>query len=126
MAPEKIRRVVFCSGQVYYDLVQEREKRGINDIAIMRVEQLSPWPFRSLEKELKPYKNAEMTWCQEENKNGGVWSFAEPRFRNLLKHMNHKQTEITYAGRPTNASPSTGFGGVHKKQLDDLLNKALA
>jgi len=62
-----------------------------------------------------------LTWCQEENKNGGVWSFAEPRFRNQLKKMGHKHTEISYAGRGINASPSTGFGSVHKQQLADLL-----
>ena len=125
VANDKVRRVVFCSGQVYYDLTSERAKREIKDVAIVRVEQLSPWPFRSIERELVKYKNAELTWCQEENKNGGVWSFAEPRFRNQLKQMKSKTTEISYAGRAINASPSTGFGGVHKQQLGDLLEKAL-
>ncbi len=91
----------------------------------MRVEQLSPWPFRSIHAELNKYPNAEITWCQEENKNGGVWSFAEPRFRNQLRQIGHKTREINYAGRQINASPSTGFGGVHKQQLSQLLEDAL-
>lgn len=122
---DKVRKVVFCSGQVYYDLIAERTKRGMNDVALVRVEQLSPWPFRSIEAELNRYKNAELVWCQEENKNNGVWSFAEPRFRNQLKQMGRKDVDINYAGRDINASPSTGFGAVHKQQLVNLVNDAL-
>lgn len=62
-ADDKVRKVVFCSGQVYYDLIAERTKRGMNDVALVRVEQLSPWPFRSIEAELNRYKNAELVWC---------------------------------------------------------------
>lgn len=123
---DKMRKVIFCSGQVYYDVLAERAKRQQKDVAIVRVEQLSPWPFRSLEKELVKYPNAEYVWCQEENKNGGVWSFAEPRFRNQLKSMGRKNVDISYAGRDLNASPSTGFGAVHKQQLVDLVDTALA
>jgi len=71
---------------------------------------------------LEHYPNADYTWCQEENKNGGVWSFAEPRFRNQLKSMGRKNVDITYVGRDINASPSTGFGSVHKQQLHDLIS----
>ena len=119
-----MRRVVFCSGQVYYDLVAERTKREIKDIAIVRVEQLAPWPFRSIEKELDKYKNAQITWCQEENKNNGAFFFAEPRFRSQLKSKGRKDTDIEYAGREINASPATGFGSIHKEQLAKLLEKA--
>ena len=73
---------------------------------------------------LQKYKNATVTWCQEENKNNGVWSFAEARFRAQLEHLKHKQTEINYAGRARNASPATGYGAVHKEQLTNLLNQA--
>lgn len=125
VADSKVRKVILCSGQVYYDLIGEREKRQINDVAIIRVEQLSPWPFRSIGANLERYPNAEITWCQEETKNGGVWSFAEPRLRNQLSHMEHKHREIAYAGRSSNASPSTGFGSVHKAQLAKLLEEAL-
>jgi len=125
IAEDKVRKVVFCSGQVYYDLSAERNKRNLKDVTIVRVEQLSPWPFRSITAELERYKNAEIVWCQEENKNGGVWSFAEPRFRSLLKSMGRSNVDITYAGRDINCSPSTGFGSVHKQQLIDLVDSAL-
>lgn len=98
VADDKVKKIVFCSGQVYYDLRAERDKRGLKDVAIVLVEQLSPWPFRSIQKEVEKYSNAELVWCQEENKNGGVWSFAEPRFRNQLKLMK-RHAEISYAGR---------------------------
>jgi len=78
---------------------------------------LSPWPFRALEGPLKKYKNASVTWAQEENKNNGCWSFAEPRIRNQLRHIKHKTAEVDYAGRASNASPATGFGSIHNAQL---------
>jgi len=71
-------------------LIAERQKLGTKDVAIVRVEQLSPWPFNALKDTLKKYKNAEVCWSQEENKNNGVWAFAEPRFRNQLKALKHK------------------------------------
>lgn len=94
-----MRKVIYCMGQIYYDLYVEREKRGINDIAIIRLEQLSPFPFRSLRKFAVQYENAEHMWAQEEPKNAGCWSYMEPRFRAHFKQMDHKHKEITYAGR---------------------------
>src|SRR4029077_425814 len=74
----KIRRVVICSGKVYYDLYDEREKRGVNDVYLLRVEQLYPFPIKALVKELSRFRKAEVVWCQEEPKNMGAWGFVEP------------------------------------------------
>jgi 2-oxoglutarate dehydrogenase E1 component len=73
----KIRRVVLCSGKVYYDLFEEREKRGIDDVYLLRVEQLYPFPVKALIQELSRFPNADMVWCQEEPKNMGAWTFVE-------------------------------------------------
>lgn len=81
--PEKIRKVILCTGQVYYDLEATRKKKGVNDIAILRVESLCPFPFKEIIAQLKQYKNASITWAQEEPKNAGVWLYAEPRLRNI-------------------------------------------
>ena len=75
---DKIRRVVLCSGKVYYDLYEEREKRGIDDVYLLRVEQLYPFPTKALVQELSRFKQAEIVWCQEEPRNMGAWYFVEP------------------------------------------------
>ena len=125
VADNKVKRVIFCSGQVYYDLEGERTKRGIKDIAIVRVEELSPFPFRSIEPELKKYSGAEPMWVQEEPKNQGPWSFIEPRFRNLLRKMKHKSSDIEFSGRPISASTATGYGKQHAAELASFLNIAM-
>ena len=126
LAPgSQVKRVIVCSGQVYYDLESERTKRNIKDIAIVRLEEISPFPFRSVEEEIKKYANAEVMWVQEEPKNQGAYSFVEPRFRNLLKKMQHKQTKLPYAGRPISASTATGYGVAHKQELQSFLNIAM-
>ena len=121
VADDKVKRVVFCSGQVYYDLEAERAKRNANDVAIIRVEQLAPFPFRSAERNLKRYKNAEVVWSQEEAKNQGAWSYIEVRMRNLLKEMGHKSQDVKYAGRHISASTATGYGKYHASELAQLL-----
>ena len=118
---DKIRRVVFCSGQVYYDLEAERQKKGVNDVAIVRIEQLAPFPFRSIGRILGRYKNAEAMWTQEEPKNQGPWPFVETRLRNLIKSINFKKSEIAYSGREISASTATGYGKNHTKELDQLV-----
>ena len=126
VADDKIRRVVLCSGQVYYDLEQERAKRGAKDIAIIRIEQLAPFPFRILQEQLDRYKNAEVMWTQEEHKNQGAWSFVEPRLRNLLRHMGKKKWEISYSGREISASTATGYTKHHNEELDKLIKSTFA
>ena len=125
ITPANVRKVVFCSGQVYYDLIAEREKLGKKDIAIVRVEQLSPFPFAQLIEQLNLYKNAEITWSQEEHKNAGPWTFIEPRLRSTLKHIQHKSREVSYAGREISASTATGYGGQHAAELKALLADAM-
>jgi len=80
-----VKKLVFCSGQVYYDLKNAREKTGRNDIAIVRVEQLCPFPFRSVAPEMEKYKNAEVVWCQEEPKNQGPFTYILPRLHNIQR-----------------------------------------
>jgi 2-oxoglutarate dehydrogenase E1 component len=121
----KIRRVVMCSGKVYYDLYEEREKRGVNDIYLLRVEQLYPFPAKALITELSRFRNAEMTWCQEEPKNMGAWSFIDPYLEWVLAHIDAKHQRVRYTGRPASASPATGMMSKHLQQLSSLLEDAL-
>ncbi len=125
VADEKIKRVVMCSGKVYYDLVEERDARGIDDIYILRFEQFYPFPAQSAVKELERFKDAEMVWCQEEPKNQGAWSFIEPNIEWVLTRIKAKYTRPTYAGRAAAASPATGLASAHKEQQAALVNEAL-
>src|SRR5437667_1396052 len=122
---DKIRRVVLCSGKVYYDLYEEREKRGINDIYLLRVEQLYPFPAKALITELSRFRNAEMVWCQEEPKNMGAWSFIDPYLEWVLAHIDAKHQRVRYTGRPASASPATGQMSKHLSQLAAFLDDAL-
>ena len=121
----KIRRVVMCSGKVYYDLYEEREKRGTNDVYLLRVEQLYPFPAKALITELSRFRGAEMVWCQEEPKNMGAWSFIDPYLEWVLAHIDAKHQRVRYTGRPASASPATGLMSKHLSQLEALLDDAL-
>jgi len=121
----KIRRVVLCSGKVYYDLYEEREKRGIDNVYLLRVEQLYPFPAKALVNELSRFLNAELVWCQEEPKNMGAWSFIEPYLEWVLAHIGAKCGRARYAGRPASASPATGLMSKHIEQLAALFEDAL-
>jgi len=121
----KIRRVVMCCGKVYYDLLEEREKRNIDDVYLMRVEQLYPFPARSLIKELERFAGADMVWCQEEPKNMGAWNFMEPNIEWVLKHIDAKHRRARYAGRASTASTATGLMSKHRQELNMLLDEAL-
>ena len=121
----RIKRVVLCSGKVYYDLLEEREKRDVNDVYLLRVEQFYPFPAHSLIAELQRFKNAEMVWCQEEPKNMGGWSFMEPNIEWTLAQIGAKHKRARYVGRAASASPATGLAGRHKKELDAFLEEAL-
>ncbi len=125
LADDKIKRVVLCSGKVYYDLLEERDARGLDDVYLMRVEQFYPFPAMTMVKELDRFKNAEMVWCQEEPKNQGAWSFIEPNIEWVLTRIGAKHTRPTYAGRPASASPATGLASQHKAQQQQLVNDAL-
>ncbi|MGC4024350.1 MAG: 2-oxoglutarate dehydrogenase E1 component [Mesorhizobium sp.] len=121
----KIRRVVLCTGKVYYDLYEEREKRGINDVYLLRVEQLYPFPAKALITELSRFRGAQMYWCQEEPKNMGAWSFIDPYLEWVLAHIDAKYQRVQYAGRPAAASPATGLMSKHLAQLQAFLDDAL-
>ena len=122
----KIRRVVLCTGKVYYDLYEEREKRGINDIYLLRLEQLYPFPAKALINELSRFRGAQMYWCQEEPKNMGAWSFIDPYLEWVLAHIDAKYQRVQYVGRPAAASPATGLMSKHQAQLQAFLDDALS
>lgn len=122
----KIRRLIMCSGKVYYDLLEEREKRGIDDVYLLRIEQFYPFPARSLVTELTRFRNADMVWAQEEPKNMGAWSFIEPNIEWVLGRIGAKSTRARYVGRPAAASPAAGQMSRHQAELKALLDDAFS
>ncbi|MFN7166660.1 MAG: 2-oxoglutarate dehydrogenase E1 component, partial [Pannonibacter sp.] len=123
---DKIRRVVMCSGKVYYDLYEEREKRGITDVYLLRVEQLYPFPKKALVQELSRFRNADMVWCQEEPQNMGAWTFVQPYIEWVLDQIGAKSRRPRYAGRAASASTATGLMSKHLAQLQAFLDEAFA
>jgi 2-oxoglutarate dehydrogenase E1 component len=121
----EIKRVVICSGKVYYDLLAERDKRGLDGVYLLRLEQFYPFPAMSMVKELERFKGAEIVWCQEEPKNQGGWTFVEPNLEWVLTKIGAKQGRATYAGRAASASPATGLASRHKAEQEALVNAAL-
>jgi 2-oxoglutarate dehydrogenase E1 component len=124
VADDKIRRVIMCSGKVYYDLFEEREKRGLDDVYIMRLEQLYPFPVAPLMEELQRFKNADMVWCQEEPKNMGAWTFVDPHIERVLERLEAKHTRARYVGRSASASTAAGTMALHMKELAAFLDAA--
>ncbi len=125
-ADENIRRVVLCSGKVYYDLYEEREKRGVDDVYLLRVEQLYPFPLKSLVTALARFKDADIAWCQEEPKNMGAWFFVEPYLEWVLGQTGGKSKRARYVGRPASASTAAGTMSKHLAQLKTFLEEAFA
>ncbi len=125
VADGKIRRVIMCSGKVYYDLYDEREKRGIDDIYLLRIEQLYPFPTKALVAELSRFKQAEMVWCQEEPRNMGAWFFVDVFLQWILNQIGAKHRSMRYAGRPASASTAVGQMSKHLAQLKQFLEEAL-
>jgi 2-oxoglutarate dehydrogenase E1 component len=118
---EKVKRVVACSGKVYYDLVKKREERGSDDVAILRVEQLYPFPHKAFATELKKYPNAtEVVWCQDEPQNQGAWFFVQ---HYLHENMAEGQ-KLGYSGRAASASPAVGYSHLHQEQQKSLVEGA--
>ncbi len=126
VSDDKIRRIVLCSGKVYYDLYEEREKRGVDDIYLMRIEQLYPVPLKALVLELGRFRNAELVWCQEEPRNMGSWHFIEPYLEWVLNQVNAPNKRPRYAGRAASAATATGLMSKHLAQLKALLDDALS
>ncbi len=121
---DKIRRVVMCSGKVYYDLFEEREKRKADDIYLLRIEQLYPFPIASLLKELSRFPQAEMIWCQEEPKNMGSWSSVESQIEKTLERLDTVHKRPRYVGRAASASTAAGTMALHNKELAAFLEAA--
>jgi 2-oxoglutarate dehydrogenase E1 component len=122
----EIKRVVLCSGKVYFDLIEQRAKSGRDDVYILRLEQFYPWPLKSLSNELKRFKNAELVWVQEEPKNMGGWQFVDPWLELTLERMNIKAKRARYVGRPASASTAAGLMSRHLKELESFLTEAFA
>ncbi len=125
VADDQIKRVVMCSGKVYYDLLAERDARGITDIYLMRFEQLFPFPGRVAREEIGRFSHAEFVWCQEEPKNQGYWTFIDPYLEEVLADVKSASTRARYVGRKAAASPATGLAKSHKLQQAALVNDAL-
>ena len=120
---EKVKRVIACSGKVYYDLVKKRAEKGSDDVAIIRVEQLYPFPHKAFGAELKKYPHAtEIVWCQDEPQNQGAWFFVQHYIHeNMLPGQ-----KLGYAGRPASASPAVGYAHLHQEQQKALLEAAFS
>lgn len=123
--PKKVKRVVMCSGKVYYELRAKRREEGLEDIAILRLEQLYPFPEDTLYKMLVPYKNLEtVIWCQEEPQNMGAWYPSQHHMKNVLRRIN-PELVLGYAGRGLSASPAAGYTALHLKLQNKLVLDAL-
>ncbi|MGB0750109.1 MAG: 2-oxoglutarate dehydrogenase E1 component [Magnetospiraceae bacterium] len=125
VANDKVRRVVLSSGKVYYDLLAAIEENGIDDVALVRVEQLYPWPKNSVMEAVAQYPNAELVWCQEEPANMGEWTFVYIRLQYVLEELGRDQRFPGYSGRAASASPATGQMKIHVAEQNKLVNDAL-
>lgn len=127
-APEKISRLIFCSGQVYYALLRARQANKLKDVAICRLEQISPFPYHGFVRECDRYPHAKsIVWCQEEPMNLGMWTYVEPRIESVLKKMSksHVGKRAEYAGREPTAAVATGYKKQHINEEFSLLGTAL-
>ncbi|HWI26473.1 MAG TPA: 2-oxoglutarate dehydrogenase E1 component [Stellaceae bacterium] len=126
VADDKVKRVVLCSGKVYYDLRQARRERKIRDVAIVRIEQLHPFPAKALADSIARYRNAEIVWCQEEPQNMGAWTFLDRRIEQVLVELGGKSKRPRYVGRPEAAATATGLLKRHNAEQAKLVDEALA
>ena len=125
-ADDRVRRVVLCSGKLYFDLLKARTAKGDERVALVRVEQLYPFPFDALGKVLQPYRNAEIVWCQEEPQNMGAWNFVDRRIEQVLDGLDIAAKRPRFAGRSEAASPATGLFKRHVEEQTKLVADALA
>jgi 2-oxoglutarate dehydrogenase E1 component len=122
---EEVRRIVLCSGKVYYDLLAARRDKQVEDVAILRLEQLYPFPEKTLTHELTPYRNAELVWCQEEPENAGAWTCLDRKLEKVLTGIGGKAQRPRYIGREASASPATGSARKHEAEQKALVAAAL-
>ncbi|MGE3770256.1 MAG: 2-oxoglutarate dehydrogenase E1 component [Bdellovibrionales bacterium] len=123
---KNVRRVVLCTGKVYYDLVQARDDKKIADVAIVRVEQMYPFPHLTLKEQLALYPKAEVVWCQEEPQNQGAWTFMDRRIEKVLAELQHKAGRPRYVGRTSAAAPACGQLSRHTAEQTALVDEALS
>ncbi|GAA5976371.1 hypothetical protein JCM11641_005992 [Rhodosporidiobolus odoratus] len=124
-APDEVIRHILCSGQVYYTLLAEREKRGLKNVAISRIEQLSPLPYDLVTPHLDRYPNATTYWVQEEPINNGAWTYVQPRIETAMRESeNHKTRRVYFAGRPPTSSVATGSKKQHALEIEQFLEEA--
>jgi 2-oxoglutarate dehydrogenase E1 component len=126
VAGDKMRKVVLCSGKIYYELLEKRMADNVDDVALVRLEQLAPFPFDHVAKAAKEYPNAEIVWAQEEPKNMGYWYFVQERINTATREINGEEKKPKYVGRKTMASPAEGYGDVHNYEQNKILEQALA
>jgi len=122
----KVRRVVLCSGKLYYDIVEHRAKRGVDDVAVIRVEQLYPWPKDAIKNQLARYPEADLVWAQEEPANMGAWMFVDRRIEFLCEELEVKAKRAAYCGRKAAASPATGLYKSHAAEQEWICDTALS
>ena len=121
----KIKKVVMCSGKIYYDLIEQREKRKNDSVVFLRIEQLYPFPVKQVGKQLKRYKHAKFFWCQEEPKNMGAWNTARHYIDRTLDIIQVKGEKVKYVGRNAAASPATGNLNKHLAEQKEILEKVI-
>jgi len=123
---KEVKRVIVCSGKVYYDLLTERRAREVNDVAIVRLEQLYPFPWKGLMQQLGRYPHAEVVWCQEEPANMGAWFFVAQRIETIVRDLNNDHATVSYVGRRGAASPATGLLKRHVEEQTWIVDQALS
>ena len=122
-ADKKIKKVIMCSGKIYFDLLEAREKVKIDEVVLIRLEQLYPFPAKTLAKILKRYKNAEFIWCQEEPKNMGAWNTVRNYIDRTLEIIDFKNTKVNYIGRHASSTTATGNYNKHLAEQKKILEK---
>ena len=125
--PKKTKKVILCSGKIYFDLIDAREKLKRDDVVFFRIEQLYPFPAKALAKELRPYiKNSKFYWCQEEPKNMGAWFSVRDYIQWTLDYIKAGKRDVKYIGRNPAASPATGYLKKHLAQQKEIIEKVLS
>jgi 2-oxoglutarate dehydrogenase E1 component len=122
--PAAVKKLIFCTGKVYYDLVKVRREAGLESaIAISTLEQIAPFPFDLVKEECEKYIDAEVIFCQEEHKNQGAWSYVQPRFQTAIGGYDRM---VHYVGRETAPSPATGSKAMHNREYNKMMAQAMA
>ncbi|KAL7556603.1 hypothetical protein ACA910_021022 [Epithemia clementina (nom. ined.)] len=120
--PEAVKTLVFCTGQIYYELLQEREARGITNVALIRLEQIAPFAFDRVAKQCVLFPNADLVWAQQEPKNMGAYVYANPRIMTATRELNRHEKRARYVGRAVSAAPATGMGKIHQLEHQAILD----